>query len=73
MAAVGVEARPPVTAMEETCNVKGAAAKQGEGLNKYYLQHLDELQRLQREKSYNLNRLEAQRNELNSRGLFFLL
>ena len=68
MAAVGVEARRPETAMEETCNAKGAVAKQGEGLKQYYLQHIHELQRLLRQKTNNLNRLEAQRNELNSRG-----
>ena len=68
MAAVGVEARRPETAMEETCNAKGAVAKQGEGLKQYYLQHIHELQRQLRQKTNNLNRLEAQRNELNSRG-----
>ncbi|KAG5408746.1 hypothetical protein IGI04_005065 [Brassica rapa subsp. trilocularis] len=67
MAAVGVESMRPETAMEETCNVKIAAAKQGEGLKQYYLQHIHELQRQLRQKTNNLNRLEAQRNELNSR------
>ncbi|KAJ4869925.1 26S protease regulatory subunit 8-like protein A [Raphanus sativus] len=68
MAAVGIESRRSETAMEaETCNVKGAVAKQGEGLKQYYLQHIDELQRLLRHKTNNLNRLEAQRNDLNSR------
>ncbi|WZY80814.1 hypothetical protein YC2023_027198 [Brassica napus] len=67
MAAVGIETRRPEGAMEETCNVKGAVAKQGEGLKQYYLQHIDELQRLLRHKTNNLNRLEAQRNDLNSR------
>ena len=68
MAAVGIETRRPEGAMEETCNVKGAVAKQGEGLKQYYLQHIHELQRQLRQKTNNLNRLEAQRNELNSRG-----
>ncbi|RID68765.1 hypothetical protein BRARA_C00904 [Brassica rapa] len=67
MAAVGIETRRPEGAMEETCHVKGAVAKQGEGLKQYYLQHIDELQRLLRHKTNNLNRLEAQRNDLNSR------
>ncbi|WZZ31096.1 hypothetical protein YC2023_014497 [Brassica napus] len=67
MAAVGVESMRPESAMEETCNVKIAAAKQGEGLKQYYLQHIHELQRQLRQKTNNLNRLEAQRNELNSR------
>lgn len=70
MAAVGIETRRPEGAMEETCHVKGAVAKQGEGLKQYYLQHIDELQRLLRHKTNNLNRLEAQRNDLNSRGPF---
>ncbi|KAL0709787.1 hypothetical protein Bca4012_016765 [Brassica carinata] len=69
MAAVGIESRRPEAAMEEeTCNVKGAVAKQGEGLKQYYLQHIDELQRLLRQKTSNLNRHEAQRNDLNSRA-----
>ncbi|CAN6863698.1 unnamed protein product [Brassica oleracea var. botrytis] len=72
MAAVGVEARRPETAMEETCNAKGAVAKQGEGLKQYYLQHIHELQRQLRQKTNNLNRLEAQRNELNSRAVRML-
>lgn len=70
MAAVGVESMRPESAMEETCNVKIAAAKQGEGLKQYYLQHIHELQRQLRQKTNNLNRLEAQRNDLNSRGPF---
>ncbi|KAL0843366.1 hypothetical protein Bca101_016611 [Brassica carinata] len=71
MAAVGIESRRPEAAMEEeTCNVKGAVAKQGEGLKQYYLQHIDELQRLLRQKTSNLNRHEAQRNDLNSREAF---
>lgn len=73
MATVEAATRPPEAAMEETCNVKGSVAKQGMGLRQYYLQSILELQRLDRQKSNNLNRLEAQRNELNARGLFFLL
>jgi len=43
--------------------------KQGEGLRQYYLQRIHELQLQVRHKTHNLQRLEAQRNELNSRGL----
>ncbi|KAK9141620.1 hypothetical protein Syun_011020 [Stephania yunnanensis] len=44
-----------------------AIAKQGEGLRQYYLQHIHDLQLHVRQKTHNLNRLEAQRNDLNSR------
>ena len=70
MATVGVEFKQPEAAPEETCSAK--PAKQGEALRQYYLQHIHELQLLVRQKTHNLNRLEAQRNELNSRGDFFL-
>uniref|UniRef100_A0A2P2MV51 Uncharacterized protein MANES_14G128200 n=1 Tax=Rhizophora mucronata TaxID=61149 RepID=A0A2P2MV51_RHIMU len=40
---------------------------QGEGLQQYYLQHIHELQLLVHQKNHNLNCLEAQCNELNSR------
>lgn len=69
MAMVGVETRRPeftLTAVEETCSAK--PSKQGEGLRQYYLQHIHELQLQVRQKTHNLNRLEAQRNELNSKG-----
>ena len=52
---------------EETCSAK-AVENQGEGLRHYYLQHIHDLQLQVRHKTHNLNRLEAQRNELNSRG-----
>lgn len=68
MATVGVEMKQPESIMvDETCSAK-AAGKQGEGLRQYYLQHIHELQLQVRQKTHNLNRLEAQRNELNSRG-----
>ncbi|KAG8471792.1 hypothetical protein CXB51_036781 [Gossypium anomalum] len=69
MATVGVERKQPATA-EEMCTAK-SGAKQGEGLRQYYLQHIHELQLNLRQKTHNLNRLEAQRNELNSRGCRF--
>ncbi|KAK4771740.1 hypothetical protein SAY86_013515 [Trapa natans] len=67
MAAVGVEAgRVGSAAMEESCSANGGS-NQGEGLRQYYLQHIHELQLRVRQKTHNLNRLEAQRNELNSK------
>ncbi|PWA42625.1 TAT-binding protein [Artemisia annua] len=52
----------------ESCSSKGGG-KTGEGLRQYYLQHIHDAQLQVRQKTHNLNRLEAQRNELNSRGL----
>lgn len=66
MATAGVEFKQPEAPPEETCSAK--PSKQGEGLRQYYLQHIHELQLQVRQKTHNLNRLEAQRNELNSRG-----
>lgn len=69
MATVGVESKHADALPEETCSAK-TTGKQGEGLRQYYLQHIHELQLQVRQKTHNLNRLEAQRNELNSRGPF---
>lgn len=52
----------------EACSGKAASSKQGDGLRQYYLQHIHDLQLQVRQKTHNLNRLEAQRNDLNSRG-----
>ncbi|KAI4379442.1 hypothetical protein MLD38_005741 [Melastoma candidum] len=74
MARVGVDTRKPESAIVEEKETGfpsrsgGAGKHQGEGLRQYYLQHIHELQLLVRQKTHNLNRLEAQRNELNSRG-----
>ena len=38
------------------------------GIRSYYLSKIDELQTQTQAKQHNLRRLEAQRNELNSRG-----
>ena len=54
---------------EERCTAK--TKQQGEGLKQYYLQHIHDLQLQVRQKAHNLNRLEAQRNDLNSRGHYF--
>ncbi|KAH1052553.1 hypothetical protein AAZX31_08G220800 [Glycine max] len=66
MALVGVEVKHAAEgAPEENCSAK--PTKQGEGLRHYYSHNIHEHQLLLRQKTHNLNRLEAQRNELNSR------
>ena len=40
----------------------------GEGLRNYYKAKIEELEIQARDKQHNLRRLEAQRNELNTRG-----
>lgn len=49
-------------------NTTASKSKQGEGLRQYYEQHIQELQLLTRQRNNDLQRLEAQRNELNCRG-----
>ncbi|KAG6599417.1 26S proteasome regulatory subunit 8-like A, partial [Cucurbita argyrosperma subsp. sororia] len=66
MATMELDTTLPEATLEETCSAK-LATKQGEGLRHYYLQHIQDLQLQLRLKTHNLNRLEAQRNELNSR------
>lgn len=41
----------------------------GEGFKPYYIQKIEELQLIVAEKSQNLRRLQAQRNELNAKGI----
>ena len=67
MATMEVETQLATSASVGTCSAK-QATNQGEGLRQYYLQHIHELQLQVRQKTHNLNRLEAQRNELNSKG-----
>ena len=45
----------------------------GAGLKTYYQSKIEELELLIRDKSQNLRRLEAQRNDLNGRGEFIML
>lgn len=40
----------------------------GEGFRSYYITKIEELQLIVAEKSQNLRRLQAQRNELNAKG-----
>lgn len=48
--------------------VDGSGPK-GEGFRSYYITKIEELQLIVAEKSQNLRRLQAQRNELNAKGL----
>ena len=41
-----------------------------EGIKSYYKHKIEELEAVRNEKVLNLRRLEAQRNELNSKGFF---
>jgi hypothetical protein len=41
-----------------------------DGFRSYYIQKIEELQLIVNEKSQNLRRLQAQRNELNAKGKF---
>lgn len=45
----------------------------GEGFRNYYIQKIEELQLIVNEKGQNLRRLQAQRNELNAKGISFYL
>jgi hypothetical protein len=54
--------------MAASSSSSGLAPKAPEGLGGYYQARLDELESAIREKSLDLRRLEAQRNELNTRG-----
>lgn len=45
----------------------------GEGFRSYYIQKIEELQLIVNEKSQNLRRLQAQRNELNAKGKLDLI
>lgn len=68
MATAEIETNRSEAEREESCSAKGSMVKQGEGLRQYYMQHIHDLQLQVRQKTHNLNRLEAQRNELNSKG-----
>jgi len=42
----------------------------GEGFRSYYIQKIEELQLIVADKAQNLRRLQAQRNELNAKGMY---
>ncbi|KAL6985310.1 26S proteasome regulatory subunit 8 A [Sarracenia purpurea var. burkii] len=68
MATAAIVTNQPASASSsETCSSKTTSSNQGEGLRQYYLQHIHDLQLQDRQKTHNLNRLEAQRNDLNSK------
>jgi hypothetical protein len=46
--------------------------QKGDGFRQYYVTKIEELQLVVAEKSQNLRRLQAQRNELNAKGWFTL-
>ncbi|KAL0397085.1 UNVERIFIED_CONTAM: 26S proteasome regulatory subunitA [Sesamum calycinum] len=52
---------------------QGAGAGGGEGLRQYYQQRIQDMQLLVRQKVHDLQRLEAQRNDLNARGTHLAL
>lgn len=54
------------TAAEQLLLAMGRAV--GEGLKTYYKAKIEELEILARDRQHNLRRLEAQRNELNTKG-----
>ncbi|KAI8547688.1 hypothetical protein RHMOL_Rhmol07G0215600 [Rhododendron molle] len=64
-AAIETKQQPAPASSMEACS--STRAKQGEGLRQYYLQHIHDLQLEVRQKSHNLSRLEAERNDLNSK------
>ncbi|KAL0380417.1 UNVERIFIED_CONTAM: 26S proteasome regulatory subunitA [Sesamum angustifolium] len=65
MATAAIETRQ---ADESKQPQQGAGAGGGEGLRQYYQQRIQDMQLLVRQKVHDLQRLEAQRNDLNARG-----
>ncbi|CAH1984853.1 unnamed protein product [Acanthoscelides obtectus] len=61
----GSSTSEPEQVLEEKMDVDGGP--KGEGFRSYYIQKIEELQLIVAEKSQNLRRLQAQRNELNAK------
>lgn len=71
MATAAIETRRADESKQQ--HQQGAGAGGGEGLRQYYQQRIQDMQLLVRQKDHDLQRLEAQRNDLNSRGFFSLV
>lgn len=68
-ARIGTAARKPsTTAPWQRRRVDAMGIPQDEGLRPYFQAKIEELEHLVRDKAQNLRRLEAQRNEINSKG-----
>ncbi|CAF3454313.1 unnamed protein product [Rotaria sp. Silwood1] len=55
-----------------TSNVTTVSSDTHEGIKQYYIQKIEELQLNVAEKSQNLRRLQAKRNELNAKGMLII-
>ncbi|CAF4187822.1 unnamed protein product [Adineta steineri] len=55
-----------------TTNAASASSDTHEGIKQYYVQKIEELQLHVAEKSQNLRRLQAKRNELNAKGIVYM-
>ncbi|RZC50382.1 hypothetical protein C5167_018805 [Papaver somniferum] len=70
MATMEVDTYQPETTAKDAASTIGPCtigASLGEGLKRYYEQHIHDLVLLEQKKTNDLNRLEAQRNDLNSK------
>lgn len=70
MATAAIDARQADEAKRQHQQGAGGGAG-GEGLRQYYQQRIQDMQLLVRQKFHDLQRLEAQRNDLNARGFIY--